>query len=216
MSSEVFKLLSTARREGVHVTLNNGDLALKISKGSSIEPALLQEIKDNKAAIITFLSNPNLLAASVDEQQETIPVFDRSLGNKITLSFSQERLWFIDQMEGTVQYHIPVVLRLQGNLNIEALSNALQQVVNRHESLRTVIRQADGEGYQYILPVNSWKLTISDGVAHGDEVAMNEYVHALIRQPFNLAEDHMLRAELIQLNTSGQLLVATMHHIASD
>lgn len=216
MSSKVFTLLSTAKRKGVHITLNNGELALKVSKGTSVEPALLQEIKNNKQAIIDFLGDADLIAGLFDEKRETIPVFDRSQVDKIPLSFSQERLWFIDQMDGTVQYHIPVVLRLAGDINIENLGRALQEVVNRHESLRTVIREADGQGYQHILPLSTWQLARTDGTNFKNETELNGYVHSLIHRPFNLAEEHMLRAELIQLNTTEHLLVATMHHIASD
>src|SRR3990170_8070398 len=59
----------------------------------------------------------------------------------VPLSYSQGRLWFIDRLEGSIQYHIPVVLRLKGNLNKEALLHSLQTIVNRHEVLRTVIRE---------------------------------------------------------------------------
>ena len=109
----------------------------------------------------------------------------------VPLSFSQERLWFIDQLEGSVAYHIPVVLRLKGILNIEAFQDALREVVNRHESLRTVISEVDGQGYQYILPLNSWKLAVTNGAAHPDEIALHDYVRSLIRQPFKLSEEHM-------------------------
>ena len=78
----------------------------------------------------------------------------------IPLSFSQERLWFIDQLEGSVQYHIPAVLRLKGNLNKEALEYSLQNIVNRHEVLRTVIKEEEGKGYQIIKDKDRWKLQI--------------------------------------------------------
>ncbi len=134
----------------------------------------------------------------------------------IPLSFSQERLWFIDQMEGTVQYHIPVILRLKGNLDIAALRHALTEVVNRHEALRTVIREVEGQGYQYILPADSWELTITDGAPYQDAATLKSYVHTLTQAPFDLSSGHMLRAELIRLSETEQVLVATMHHIASD
>ncbi len=216
MSSKVFALLSSAKRKGVHITLGNGDLAVKVSKGTTIEPALLQEIKDNKQAIIDFLGDTSLVAGKVDQSQEAIATFDRNEVRNIPLSFSQERLWFIDQMEGTVQYHIPVILRLKGNLDIAALRHALTEVVNRHEALRTVIREVEGQGYQYILPADSWELTITDGASYQDAATLKSYVHTLTQAPFDLSSGHMLRAELIRLSETEQVLVATMHHIASD
>jgi hypothetical protein len=75
----------------------------------------------------------------------------------IPLSYSQERLWFIDKLEGSVQYHIPAVLKLEGEVNITALENALKEIVERHEVLRTAIREQEGQGYQYV-KTNSWTL----------------------------------------------------------
>jgi amino acid adenylation domain-containing protein len=81
---------------------------------------------------------------------------------RIPLSFSQERLWFIDRFDGSSQYHISAVLRLKGELNKEALQFALQNVVNRHEVLRTVIQEHEGQGYQYILQKDQFQIHCID------------------------------------------------------
>ncbi|WP_165760268.1 condensation domain-containing protein, partial [Niastella populi] len=78
----------------------------------------------------------------------------------VPLSFSQERLWFIDRLQGSINYHLPVVLRLQGNLDRTALSTALQMIVERHEVLRTVIRETGNTAYQEILPATDWRLSV--------------------------------------------------------
>lgn len=136
---------------------------------------------------------------------------------KIPLSFSQERLWFIDQLEGSVQYHIPAVLRLKGNLNIEALRNALQAVVRRHEVLRTVIRQEKGFGYQYILPDEQPELEfINEKRYKEDQEELKTLIFQKMKKPFDLSNDLMARATLIQLGDEEYVLVITMHHIASD
>jgi len=80
----------------------------------------------------------------------------------IPLSFSQERLWFIDRLEGSIQYHLPAVLRLKGNLSLEALEHTLQAIVNRHEVLRTVILERGGNGYQHIMTADRWRLDITE------------------------------------------------------
>ena len=95
-----------------------------------------------------------LPALEVQERPEGIP-----------LSFSQERLWFIDQLEGSVQYHVPVVLRMRGRLDECGLAYALGGIVDRHEVLRTVIRQQNGETYQEMLEKEAgnylWQRTLT-------------------------------------------------------
>jgi len=133
----------------------------------------------------------------------------------IPLSFSQERLWFIDHSEGSVQYHLPAVLRLKGNLDRKVLEETLRTVISRHEVLRTVIREHGDRGTQHILGAEGWDLTITEGIPTA-EPALSDYIEGLISKPFNLSEDYMLRAELIRLDEREHMLVVTMHHIASD
>ncbi|QJB31967.1 non-ribosomal peptide synthase/polyketide synthase [Chitinophaga oryzae] len=136
---------------------------------------------------------------------------------RIPLSFAQERLWFIDQLEGSVQYHVPAVLRLRGSLDVEALSTALRSVVNRHEILRTVIRQNDGRGYQYILDQDNWTLNITDQAAYKENpAALQEFIKKITDAPFDLSADHMLRADLVVQGPDEHILIITTHHIASD
>ncbi|MEO7766084.1 MAG: amino acid adenylation domain-containing protein, partial [Ferruginibacter sp.] len=135
----------------------------------------------------------------------------------IPLSFSQERLWFIDRLEGSTQYHLPAVLRLKGELNREALAQALEKIVDRHEALRTVFLEEEGAAYQYIKEGEGWDLSIIDGsVYREDQQGLQQYVKSLISAPFDLSEDYMVRASLISVAAQEHVLVVTMHHIASD
>ncbi|MEX6690965.1 non-ribosomal peptide synthase/polyketide synthase, partial [Danxiaibacter flavus] len=154
----------------------------------------------------------------VQNKEQLIPVIKKTqhTGN-IPLSFSQERIWFIDQLQGSVQYHLPAVLRLKGKINVPALNHALQCIVNRHEVLRTVFLDDGGIPYQHVLQQNSWHLDIADEhlcLEHNQNV--QDYINGLISQPFDLATEHMLRAHLIALNENEHILVVILHHIASD
>ncbi|MGZ5135724.1 MAG: non-ribosomal peptide synthetase, partial [Flavitalea sp.] len=132
-------------------------------------------------------------------------------------SFSQERLWFIDRLEGSLQYHMYSVLRLQGTLNKEALQYALQEIVSRHEVLRTVFTENDGHVLQNIIGKDGWKLSTTDGSKYSaDSKALKKSIEKIISQPFDLASDYMLRANLVTINNKENVLVVTMHHIASD
>jgi amino acid adenylation domain-containing protein len=136
---------------------------------------------------------------------------------KVPLSFSQERLWFIDRLEGSLQYHVPAVLKLSGKLDAKALGAALKEIVNRHEVLRTVIREEGGQAWQEVREVKANVLTEVDGseYVHNPQ-ALQSYIREIIQVPFNLSEDTMLRAHLIRLEAEEQVLVVTLHHIASD
>jgi amino acid adenylation domain-containing protein len=135
----------------------------------------------------------------------------------IPLSFSQERLWFLDRLEGSLQYHLPAVLRLKGELNKEALEQTLQTIINRHEVLRTVILEHEGRGYQHLLPPDSWTLGIIAEPGYKEETeGLSSFIAGLISKPFDLSGDYMLRADLIRLNQDDHILVVNMHHIASD
>ncbi|MEO6546900.1 MAG: amino acid adenylation domain-containing protein, partial [Ferruginibacter sp.] len=136
---------------------------------------------------------------------------------RIPLSYSQERLLFIDNLEGTIHYHLPAVFRLKGNLNKGALAYALQQVINRHEVLRTVLTYSDDQPFQTINDKDNWHLSEVDGASfnEGDD-QLQQLIQQIVKKPFDLSADHMLRATLIALQHQEHLLVITMHHIASD
>jgi len=136
---------------------------------------------------------------------------------RIPLSYGQERLWFIHQLQGSVQYHVPVVLRLGGAIDIAALSYALCEVVNRHEVLRTVVQEEDGVAYQRVLEKNSWRLEIvEDPVYSSNKGVLEVKIEEWLGQSFDLSKDHMLRVRLVKLAEGEYLLVGVLHHIASD
>ncbi|MBC7913798.1 MAG: AMP-binding protein, partial [Pyrinomonadaceae bacterium] len=215
--TKVIDILYSAKQDEIEIILNDGRLQLQIPENKSINPDLLNEIKVNKEQIINFLSNENwkLNRVNIGDKITRIDSTDRP--TRIPLSFSQERLWFIDQLDGSLQYHITAVLRLRGKLNVSALENSLKQIVNRHEVLRTVYREENGEPYQVIKPLDSWNLNIVDDLQlQDDSAALQKYIKEQTSQPFNLSEDNMLRAWLISIKEDEHVMALSMHHIASD
>jgi amino acid adenylation domain-containing protein len=142
-----------------------------------------------------------------------IPLADRS--NVLPLSYSQEQLWLIDQMEpGTALYNVPVVWRLRGALHVAGLGQAIQAVVERHESLRTVFAtDADGRPVQVIHSYQPKPLPVYDCT---DEEHAKVMVSEEIHHPFDLAAGPLWRAGLIRLHREEHLFVFTMHHVVSD
>ena len=215
--SKVIELLYSAKQSGIDIILNKDQLQLKVQEDKIFDEKLLLEIKNHKPLIIEFLSKKNLKSEKIDNSYNQIRPFNRNKIKDIPLSFSQERLWFIDQMEGSLQYHIPDILRLKGTLNPEALKHALLNIVRRHEILRTVIHDLDGVAYQYIEERNDWELNIIDGAQfREDPDGLQNYIKALINEPFNLSKDHLLRIRIIKLNEEEHVLLIVLHHIVSD
>ncbi|MET9662689.1 amino acid adenylation domain-containing protein [Streptomyces sp. NPDC006510] len=133
----------------------------------------------------------------------------------IPLSFAQQRLWFIAQMEGpSTTYNIPLAVRLNGELDRPALQSALLDVVARHESLRTLFPDQDGTPYQHILAEEDVELPLP--VVPADAAMLPAVLAEESAQVFHLAVDLPIRARLIALGEQEHVLLIVMHHIVSD
>ncbi|RYZ37357.1 MAG: amino acid adenylation domain-containing protein, partial [Myxococcaceae bacterium] len=137
------------------------------------------------------------------------------------LSFAQQRLWFIDQLEpGTTLYNMPLPLRLTGAVDEGALRKSLDALMARHEVLRTVFRVEAGQPVQHIhaeasVPFESVDLTgIADATERQAEAARRG--SAEFRRPFNLEQGPVIRALLLKLGAEDHVLVLHVHHIVSD
>ena len=212
---DVVELLNKANNQGVKISLDEDKLKIKMHKDQKIDSSLLDELKLKKEYLITYFKNHGN-STSVTEENKITP-FPRESVTRIPLSSGQERLWFLDQLEGSTAYHIPTVLRLRGKLDKGALESALRAIVNRHEILRTVIEEEAGMAYQRILPENGWKMNLIDDLIYRkEEQSLRNGIKELTDAPFDLSKDHMLRADLIVLAEEEFVLSVTMHHIASD
>ncbi|MEW1616139.1 MULTISPECIES: condensation domain-containing protein, partial [unclassified Streptomyces] len=134
----------------------------------------------------------------------------------IQLSFAQSRLWFLHRFEGpSATYNLPVVLRLDGPLDVDALEAALRDVVVRHESLRTVfVEDESGVPYQRVVPEADldFGLRTREVVPGAEEAAVSEAA----RYRFDLSAEIPVRALLLRSGPARHLLVLVMHHIAFD
>ncbi|HEU4558059.1 MAG TPA: amino acid adenylation domain-containing protein [Longimicrobium sp.] len=138
----------------------------------------------------------------------------------LPLSFAQQRLWFIGQMEGAgAAYHIPVRMRLQGELDRAALRRALDRIVARHEALRTVFPERDGAAVQRIAPAEESPFHLTEHDLRGAAQAAEELGGLMAdeaRAPFDLARGPLIRGRLVQTGDADHVLLITMHHIVSD
>ncbi|KAG0221101.1 hypothetical protein BGW41_007211, partial [Actinomortierella wolfii] len=139
--------------------------------------------------------------------------------NPMELSFAQQRLWFLAQMDGVSDiYHVPVAFHLHGTLDKGALQKALDSLYVRHETLRTVFVSTNGQPKVQILPTTGgWKLTYHDLRAAKDkDAAFHQIAAQEVSTSFDLEKGPLARAKLIQLSENEQTLVFTIHHIIVD
>ena len=136
----------------------------------------------------------------------------------VPLSFAQQRLWFIDQLQGpSPVYNMAAALRLGGRLDAEALGAALADVVGRHESLRTLLPAVEGIPQQLVVPAEradfGWDVIDASGWPEG---RLGEAIGAAARHRFDLAAEIPLRARLFRVGDDEHVLVAVVHEIAAD
>ncbi|MEU7876479.1 amino acid adenylation domain-containing protein, partial [Dactylosporangium sp. NPDC049140] len=160
------------------------------------------------------------LAAAVDTAGPgigTAPIVPVGRDRALPLSFAQQRLWFLAQVDGAAQFNLPMPIRFSGDgLSVEALRAALGALLARHEVLRTrLVAGADGVPYQVIDPPAEFLLPVVDLSADGPAAA-EAWLAADAVAPFDLAAGPLLRATLLRLAPDEHVLSLTMHHVAGD
>ena len=163
------------------------------------------------------------LARRIDDVEgvRNVPAIERApRDGELPLSFAQERLWFIDRMEpGSSAYNIPISVRLIGRLELGVLRASLDEIVRRHEVLRTVLASRGDQVVQVIQPVTPLPLPLIDLSALRAEERSREasrWSAAEALRPFDLASGPLIRAELLRLAPEQHIGQLTLHHIATD
>ncbi|MCK9708551.1 amino acid adenylation domain-containing protein [Pseudomonas syringae pv. syringae] len=152
--------------------------------------------------------------------QTPLTLVDRDL--PLPLSWAQQRLWFLDQLDRAAgaAYHIPAGLRLRGRLDRDALQATLDRIVARHETLRTHFALHEGQAIQVIAPATQGFALASHDLRPLDSAAQHEAVERLAREealaPFDLSSGPLIRGRLVQLSETEHILLVTQHHIVSD
>ncbi|WP_413206152.1 amino acid adenylation domain-containing protein [Rhodospirillum sp. A1_3_36] len=182
------------------------ELADRMASLSSAKRALLAKLRQAAPASPTA------------KDQDRIPA--RPPGEAPPLSYAQQRLWVLDQLEGPGSvYNMPNAVRLDGPLDREALAAAFNEVVRRHEALRTNFVARDGEPVQIIHDPAPFDLPLVDIGALPEtarDAALSELAAREARRPFDLRADRLLRLTLARLGDDRHVLLINIHHIVSD
>ncbi|MBD2002953.1 MULTISPECIES: non-ribosomal peptide synthetase [Cyanophyceae] len=153
-------------------------------------------------------------------QKLEMPIERVSRTINLPLSFAQARLWFLEQLQpGTAVHNIPAAVRLSGSLNVAALEQSFNEIIKRHEALRTVFVTVDGQPFQAIAPSLTLTLPVVD-LRRLPTIEQDNEVQRLATQeaqrPFDLTQGMLLRGTLLQLDETEYVLLLTMHHIIFD
>ena len=147
------------------------------------------------------------------------PVPPSEVCGKFPLSFAQERLWVFEQLyAGSTVHHVPLLLRVRGQLDIATLEKSLAEVMRRHECLRTVFHLVNGEALQVPRPAHPPALRVADlvNLPETREERARQVVQEETRRPFDLAQGPLLRALLLRMAADDHLLLLVSHRIALD
>ena len=179
---------------------------------------------------LRYLFETPTIAGLADSVQGSMAIAKESPGvrsivpvprsNNTPLSFAQERLWFLDRLNpDSPTYNVPAAFRLSGELNLNALEQSLNEVVRRHEVLRTVFATINGNPVQKILPSLVIALTpidLSQQPENDREPALQSLLKNEALQPFDLSRGPLIRAQLLRLSPVDHVLALNLHHIVSD
>lgn len=188
------KYVKDLQNMGIFMTLNeDASLNIRAAKGVMTE-AILETLKSHKEKIIAYLQY--------------------GVGKEYSLSYAQERLWFLDRFEEgkSNAYHMPSLLRLKGKIEYSALKQTLDTILKRHEVLRSQYIQKEEALCVRIGAIEAFEL---ETVACKEEVLQKE-VAILLEQPFDLEKDMLFKAVLFTIDTEVHYLFINMHHIVSD
>src|SRR6476469_4818346 len=211
---ELVEFLSELRSLDINIFVEGEILRCNAPEGI-ITPELRAEISHKKAEIIFFLK-----AANRTSSFTPTPIVPMGRDGNLPLSFAQQRLWFLDQLvPNNPFYNVPAALRLTGSLNLRALQQTFNEIVRRHEALRTTLAVVSGQPVQRIaaafhLPINV--VDLRNLPKESRQTEANRLTAREAQRSFNLSNDLLLRVTLLQLDDAEYLLMLNMHHIVSD
>lgn len=212
-AQNIIEFLSVLRNQDVRVWADEGQLRASAPDGV-LTPDLRAQLSARKSEILAFLQQASQVAQSAPSIQRA------ARDGVIPLSFSQNRIWIFDQLEPqNPAYNIPASVRLIGPLDMAAAQASINEIIRRHEVLRTTFGSVDGHVSQVIAPSLSLPMPVTDLRALPPaerEAAAREAVHEEAQRPFELASGPLLRVSFLRLTDNEHVLLLTIHHVVSD
>ncbi len=212
------ELLNKLRELEIQIRIDGDKLKISALPGR-LTQALQDELKKNKSALIELIQNSKTSARDAIGEAPIVPI---KRDNALPLSWAQQRLWLLDQITpGNPAYNIPAHIKLIGRLEVDALERSLNEIIKRHESLRTVFIVAENlnEPVQKILPFTPIFLPIVELETLPPEKLAQETTRLSREEAsfsFDLSNGPLLRLKLLRQNNQTHVLLLTFHHIIFD
>jgi thioesterase domain-containing protein len=209
-----YDFLSKLKSQDIIITLDGERLKINAPKGA-LSPTLKTELGQRKAEILTFLRQADNVAETVQLQ----PIEPVSREGRLPLSFAQQRIWDLYQLEPTSSgLNVPVAWRLTGKLDVAALQAALHRLVQRQETLRTIFLSEDGQPLLRILPEATLQLELVDlhDLPDASREARRLVEEEAMARPFDISNRPPVRATLYQLKTAEYIFLLNFHQIIFD
>ncbi|MBU8897893.1 amino acid adenylation domain-containing protein [Corallococcus sp. M34] len=205
------ELLAELNRRGLEVWAEGDLLRLRGPKGAAGDD-LRKVLAEHKGELLELLRERHRV-------REVQPITRAPRDKPAPLSFGQQRLWFLDQLEpGSSTYNLALPMRVEGALDTDILERCFAEIVQRHEILRTYYAEDEGVPVQIVDPDPrlEFRVLSEETVLALCPEGVEAYLHREGQRPFELSRDAMLRVLVITQGTQGQLVQVCMHHIAAD
>lgn len=213
------EFLRFLREKNIFLRVDGEDLVFQAPKGA-MTPEIGAMIKERKAELLTLFKQ-----GSSSDASDLPPIEPAPRDRPLSLSFSQQRLWFLEQLDAHGSaYNISGALILNGSLDVHILQRCFQEIFNRHEPLRTVFSQENGFPIQVVGPKTPVAMPLIDlsGIPELDhfEKDKDAFVYKLVaresRTHFDISKGPLFRITLIRVTEHKHVLITCMHHIISD
>ena len=204
------ELLKLLQQHQIQIGLNGDELKVSAAKGV-MTPALMQLLKDNKARLLSWAREQ-----AEQNHSTTIPRLDRD--QDFPLGLNQQRLWAMHKLHSeAASYNMPMAVKLDGQLSINKLSDAIQALIDRHDVFRArMFENAEGNVRQRILSPGDPDTDLTLNIIECEASELTQHLQQSALQPFQLSKQALFRAQLFKTADQQHALLFNMHHIIGD
>ncbi|HKP12283.1 MAG TPA: condensation domain-containing protein, partial [Blastocatellia bacterium] len=209
------EIVADLSRLGIKLWVESDQLRFKAPQGV-LTPELKTKLVEQKSDLLAFLRQVQSSAQS----SAAPPISPAARQGDLPLSYAQERLWFVDQWEpGSAAYNIYDAILIEGKVELAALEKSLNEIVRRHEVLRTTFAVRDGQPSQRIAPEMTLTVPVvnlDDYTGADSDAELRRLINAETSCPFDLSCGPLMRVVIFRLEKERHVLLFNLHHIVSD